>query len=183
MLISPYPTPDIKHIVTAVATRDSQPRAENFAKSLTPESSGSGIKVYGSYDELLGDPNVDIVYVASPHSHHFAHVQQCLAKGKNVLCEKAFTINAKQAKVLYNLAKEKKLFLMEAMWTRFLPIAQEIVKVLEGGELGAIRRVFSDMGVDSDEKELGPSHRIVDMNIGGGILLDGKSISSHADKH
>lgn len=103
---------DIEHKVVAAASSSSSKRAEDFLKEVrAPE----GAKAYGSYKELVQDPNVDIIYVATPHSHHYQNVRLCLEAGKNVLCEKAFTTNAKQLEVLVKIAKEKNLFLMEAV--------------------------------------------------------------------
>lgn len=103
---------DIEHVVVAAASSSSADRAKAFLKEVrAPESA----KAYGSYKELATDDNVDIIYVATPHSHHYQNVRLCLEAGKNVLCEKAFTTNAKQTEVLIELAKKKGLFLMEAV--------------------------------------------------------------------
>lgn len=103
---------DVEHKVVAAASSSSSKRAEDFLKEVrAPE----GAKAYGSYKELVADPNVDIIYVATPHSHHYQNVRLCLEAGKNVLCEKAFTTNAAQLETLIKIAKEKKLFLMEAV--------------------------------------------------------------------
>ena len=83
-------------------------------------------RAYGSYEEMLDDEEVELVYVATPHSHHFEHARMSLLKGKAVLCEKAFTANARQAEELLNLAKEKELFITEAIWTRYMPLSQTI---------------------------------------------------------
>lgn len=106
---------DIEHVVVAAASSSSVQRAQDFLKEVrAPESA----KAYGSYKELVADPNVDIIYVATPHSHHYQNVRLCLEAGKNVLCEKAFTCNAPQLEKLIQIAKEKNLFLMEAVsWT------------------------------------------------------------------
>ena len=103
---------DIEHKVVAAASSSSAKRAEDFLKEVrAPE----GAKAYGSYKELVEDPNVDIIYVATPHSHHYQNARLCLEAGKNVLCEKAFTTNAKQLEELIKIAKEKNVFLMEAV--------------------------------------------------------------------
>lgn len=103
---------DIEHVVVAAASSSSADRAQAFLKEVrAPESA----KAYGSYEELVQDPNVDIVYVATPHSHHYQNSRLALEAGKNVLCEKAFTTNAKQLEILIKIAKEKNLFLMEAV--------------------------------------------------------------------
>jgi dihydrodiol dehydrogenase / D-xylose 1-dehydrogenase (NADP) len=103
---------DIEHKVVAAASSSSAKRAEDFLKEVrAPE----GAKAYGSYKELVQDPNVDIIYVATPHSHHYQNARLCLEAGKNVLCEKAFTTNAKQLETLIGIAREKGVFLMEAV--------------------------------------------------------------------
>ena len=83
-------------------------------------------RAYGSYEEMLDDEEVELVYIATPHSHNFEHARMSLLKGKAVLCEKAFTANARQAEELLNLAKEKELFITEAIWTRYMPLSQTI---------------------------------------------------------
>lgn len=113
----------------AIASRDVA-RAQEFA------SRHGFKKAYGSYEELVSDPEVDIVYVATPHSHHYAHARLALMHGKHVICEKAFTANASEAKALIELARNRGLFLMEAMWTRFMPITQKIADVLKSGIVG-----------------------------------------------
>lgn len=95
---------DIKHEIVAAASSSSASRAEQFLKDVGAPSSA---KAYGSYEELVKDPNVDVIYVATPHSHHYQNAMLCLEAGKNVLCEKAFTVNAAQAKALVAKAKEK----------------------------------------------------------------------------
>lgn len=103
---------DIEHVVVAAASSTSAQRAQDFLKEVrAPESA----KAYGSYKELAEDPNIDIIYVATPHSHHYQNVRLCLEFGKNVLCEKAFTVNAAQLEKLIEIAKSKNLFLMEAV--------------------------------------------------------------------
>jgi dihydrodiol dehydrogenase / D-xylose 1-dehydrogenase (NADP) len=97
----------------------------------------SSAKGYGSYEELVADKNVDIIYVATPHSHHYQNAMLCLEAGKNVLCEKAFTVNAAQAKKLAEKAKEKNLFLMEAVWTRYFPLSIYVREVITSGKVHA----------------------------------------------
>lgn len=106
---------DIEHTVVAAASSSSADRAKAFLKEVRAPDSA---KAYGSYKELVADPNVDCIYVATPHSHHYQNVMLCLEAGKNVLCEKAFTTNAKQLEALIKKAKEKNLFLMEAVSSR-----------------------------------------------------------------
>jgi predicted dehydrogenase len=124
---------------------------------------------YGSYQALVGDPEVDVVYVATPHPVHFADALLALEHGKPVLVEKAFTVSAAEARTLVDNARAKGLFLMEAMWTRFLPHMVEIRRLVEAGELGDIVTVTADLGkwFPAD-----PSSRIFAPELGGGALLD-----------
>lgn len=93
----------VKHDIVAAASSSSKDRAQQFLKSV----GASSAKAYGNYEELAKDPNVDIIYVATPHSHHYQNTRLCLENGKNVLCEKAFTTNAAQLNVLIDLARSK----------------------------------------------------------------------------
>lgn len=97
----------------------------------------------------------------------------CLKAGKNVLCEKPLTVNAQQAKLLAEVAKDKNVFLMEAMWTRYLPISTEILSIVKGGKIGNIHRVFADVSFGDDvETKWGTESRMVNMDLAGGALLD-----------
>ncbi|OCK95533.1 NAD(P)-binding protein [Cenococcum geophilum 1.58] len=161
---------DVAHEVVAAASSTSTSRAEQFLKNCGCSSSA---KAYGSYKELVADPNVDIVYVATPHSHHYQNARLCLEAGKHVLCEKAFTTNAAQAKILVELAKKKNLFLMEAVWTRYFPLAKEVRAMVQEGKIGEVKRVFADLSFWSDvEKEFGTESRMVKLDLAGGALLD-----------
>jgi predicted dehydrogenase len=136
----------------------------------------SHAKAYGSYGELVKDPNVDIIYVATPHSHHFQNSMLALEAGKHVLCEKAFTVNAAQAKILVETAKAKKLFLMEAVWTRYFPLSIKIREMVIAGEIGVVHRVSADLSI-GEAKEDGSinfpdSNRMVNLDLAGGALLD-----------
>lgn len=166
---------DIKHTVTAAASSSSAGRAKKFLEDCKCPPSAAA---YGSYDELVKDENIDIVYVATPHSHHYQNTMLCLEAGKNVLCEKAFTVNAAQAKKLVETAKAKNLFLMEAVWTRYFPLSVQIRKMIEDGQLGAVHRVIADLSFGEDvEKKWGTKHRMVNMDLAGGCLLDCKMLS------
>jgi predicted dehydrogenase len=124
---------------------------------------------HASYADLAADPDVDIVYIATPHPLHHANTHLCLEAGKAVLCEKPFTLNAAQARDLVNLARERQLFLMEAMWTRFLPALTEVRRLINEGEIGDLRFLTVDFGF---HKEFDPRHRLFDRQLGGGALLD-----------
>lgn len=114
-------------------------RAADFIKTIDGPADAA---TYGTYAELVADPNVDIVYVATPHSHHFQNAMLALEAGKHVLCEKAFTVTAEQARLLVEKAREKKLFLMEAVWTRFHPWSIKIRELVKSGAIGKVHRVI-----------------------------------------
>lgn len=146
----------------AVASRNLG-KAQEFAKEYKIN------KAYGSYEEMLQDDNVDLVYIATPHGLHKEHVLACIEKGKGVLCEKAFSINKKEAEIMVLKAREKGTFLMEAMWTRFLPAARAIEAYIEQGKLGDIRFIKVNMGFSSI---FDPEWRLYKKELGGGALLD-----------
>ncbi|MFB7893779.1 Gfo/Idh/MocA family protein [Microbacterium sp. NPDC056044] len=124
---------------------------------------------HGSYEELVADPNVDIVYIATPHPVHAENALLALEAGKHVLVEKAFTLNAAEAAAVRDAAAERGLLAMEAMWTRYLPHMVRIRELVESGALGEIRAVTADhtQRLPSD-----PAHRINALELGGGALLD-----------
>ena len=124
---------------------------------------------YASYQELVADPAVDVVYVATPQSTHHAVARMALEAGKAVLVEKAFTLNAIEAAELVSLAAERNLFLMEAMWTRFLPHMVRIRELLRSGVCGEIRSVVADHG---QSFPFAAEHRMFNPALGGGALLD-----------
>lgn len=148
--------------VVAVGSRD-KARADSFADKY-------GIPTrHGSYQALVEDPNVDVVYVASPHAYHAEHALLALNAGKPVLCEKPFTINAKQLEEVVRVAREKKLFLMEAMWTRYFPVMAKVRELIRDGAIGEPRLVEADFGFRTD---VNPRGRLFDPALGGGALLD-----------
>lgn len=126
-------------------------------------------KAYGSYEELVADPDVDAVYVATPHPYHKENVMTALRAGKAVLCEKPFTVNASELEELVAYARERKLFLMEAMWTRFLPVIRRVREWLAAGRIGEVRLVKADFGFDAGWN---PAGRLLNPELGGGALLD-----------
>lgn len=131
----------VRHEIAAVASSTSVDRAAEFVASVGGPSS---IKPYGSYVDLVLDPDVDIVYVATPHSHHFQNVMLALDVGKNVLCEKALTVTAAQARKLVETARARGLFLMEAVWTRFFPLSTKIREMIAAGEIGTVYRTVGE---------------------------------------
>ena len=144
----------------AIAARDKD-RAEKFAEEY------GFTKFYGSYEEMLKDPEVELVYIATPHSHHYKCAKMCLEAGKHVLCEKAFTVNAEQAEEILRLAEEKKLLLTEAIWTRYMPARNMINKLIEDGVIGEVTSLTANLGY-----ELSQVKRIWDPKLAGGALLD-----------
>jgi predicted dehydrogenase len=131
---------------------------------------------YGSYENFLSDANIDAVYIATPHSHHFQNVMMALEAGKHILCEKPLTVNANQAKVLCEEAKKRNLFLMEGMWTRFLPLCKEVTELVTQGKIGEVLRVSADTSFGDDlESKWGIGHRILNKDLAGGALLDCES--------
>ncbi len=126
-------------------------------------------RAYGDYRALVEDPDVDVVYVASPHSLHLRHVLMALDAGKPVLCEKSLTLDAAQAEVLVDAARERGLFLMEAMWMRCNPLVRRIAGLLGTGLLGEVRQVRADLGFVVDKP---PTDRLWDRALGAGVLLD-----------
>lgn len=144
----------------AVASRSLE-KAENFASVHGVE------KAYGSYEELLDDPQVDLVYVATPHSLHLRHVKMCLEKGKPVLCEKAFMLNRAEAEETIRLSEERNVFLAEAIWTRYMPFRKTVREVIDSGRIGRPMMLTAHLGYPVAHKE-----RIIDPSLGGGALLD-----------
>ena len=148
--------------IIAVGSRNLD-RARAFA-----EEYGAAV-AYGSYEELVDDPRVDIVYVASPHSEHHKQARLALEAGKPVLVEKAFTRNAAEARDLIDLARTSGLFLLEAMWSRFLPHYDVVRQAVEDGLIGEVTTIFADHGQPLFPD--GPD-RLADPDLAGGALLD-----------
>lgn len=143
-----------------VASR-SEERARAFAERY-------GIKViYTSYEEMMLDPKIDLVYIATPHSEHYANMKLCIENGKNVLCEKAFTANARQAEEILALAKEKGVLVAEAMWVRYMPMLTTIKGVISSGIIGEPTMLTADLGYNVADKA-----RLKDPALAGGALLD-----------
>jgi predicted dehydrogenase len=124
---------------------------------------------HASYEALVSDPEVDAIYVATPHPMHYENTLLCLRAGKAVLCEKPFTINAAQAAHLVTEARERGVLLMEAMWTRFLPHMVALRQVVDSGAIGAVQLLKADFCFRT---EVNPRSRLFDPALGGGALLD-----------
>ncbi|HEY0064566.1 MAG TPA: Gfo/Idh/MocA family oxidoreductase [Telluria sp.] len=124
---------------------------------------------YGSYEALATAPDVDIIYIGTPHPMHAENAMLALNGGKAVLCEKPFTMNLREAERVVELARAKKLFLMEAMWTRFMPALAEVRRIVASGEIGTVHQVHADFGFSATRD---PEHRVNKRELGGGALLD-----------
>lgn len=146
----------------AVAARDAaraQAEAEKYGAK----------RAFGSYEELAACPEVDLVYVATPHSFHREQTLMCIEHGKHVICEKAFAMNGDEAREMAAAARDKGVFLIEAMWTRFLPAMRRLKQMYEAGELGEIRHITADFAYAS---LYDPKSRIYAPELGGGALMD-----------
>ena len=148
------------YCVHAIASRSLE-KAEEFA------GRWNIAKAYGSYEELVADDEINLVYIATPHSHHFQHAMLALEHGRNVLVEKAFTANAQEAEILIRTAHEKGLFITEAIWTRYMPLSHKVKEVMESGIIGEPRVLTATLCYMMEFKE-----RIVRAELCGGALLD-----------
>ncbi len=127
------------------------------------------LRSYGSYSELADDPEVDVVYIGTPHSFHLENSVMCMRAGKSVLCEKALTINAREAEEMIRVAREENVFLMEAMVTRHVPLVKKIRHWIKSGKIGEVRMVRASRCARGEFK---PSQRHLNPELGGGSLLD-----------
>lgn len=126
-------------------------------------------KAYGDYESLYNDNDVDSIYVATPHGLHYEQMLDILKHKKHILCEKSFTLNANQAKHIYDLAKEQNVFVMEAMWTRFLPVTLDVLKIVHSNMIGHIHSMRVDFAFNTPPNE---ASRLYNPELGGGALLD-----------
>ena len=124
---------------------------------------------YGSYEDLAAASDIDIIYIGTPHPLHARNALLALEAGKAVLCEKPFTMNLREAEQVVALARAKKLFLMEAMWTRFMPALAEVRRIVASGAIGTVHQVHADFGFAATRD---PEHRVNKRELGGGALLD-----------
>ena len=144
----------------AVASRNLE-KAQAFAKKYGFQ------KAYGSYEEMLADEAVELVYIATPHSHHYQHMKLCIEAGKHVLCEKAFTTTRAQAEEIFRLAKERDVLVTEAIWTRYMPSRKIINDLLAEGVIGEVKTLTANLSYAIFDKE-----RIIRPELAGGALLD-----------
>jgi predicted dehydrogenase len=148
--------------LTAVASRD-RTRAHAFA------ARHGAVRVHDDYQALANDPDVDVVYVATPNDRHALDALTCIDAGKAVLCEKPFTIDADEARRVVDAARARGTFCMEGMWMRFIPAVRRAVELVEQGGIGDVRAVYADF---SHPVEITPNSRLFDPARGGGALLD-----------
>lgn len=149
-------------LLYGVASRDAA-KAAAFAGEFGAPSH------YGSYADLLADPQIDVVYIATPHAQHHALLLDCIAAGKPVLCEKPFTLNARQGAEAIALARARGVFVMEAMWTRFIPAIVAAQDLVAAGEIGRLQSLQADFGFC---QPFDAQHRTFNPALGGGALLD-----------
>ena len=146
----------------AVGARD-ESRAKIFAEEYGFR------KYYSNYEELATDPEVDIIYIASPHSHHYEHTMLCLRNKKAVLCEKAFSLNSREAEAMITESAKQGVFLMEALWPPFQPIYQKTREILKSGDAGSLVHLDARFGF---QPPYDPADRKFNLSLGGGSLLD-----------
>ena len=146
----------------AVASRDGA-RAQEFATTHGAD------RWYESYEQLAEDPAIDVVYIATPHGFHAEHALLCLRRGKAVLCEKPMALFNGQVREMVDAARANNAFLMEAMWTRFLPLMEKTLELIREGQIGQVRYVRGDFGFPA---AFNPEGRLYNLRLGGGSLLD-----------
>ncbi len=149
-------------VLYGVASRDAA-KAELFKEKY------KSVKSYGSYEALADDPEIDIVYIATPHVSHFENTMMCLEKGKSVLCEKPLGMNSEQVKKVADEARRRNLFLMEGIWTRFIPATEKLLEILDERLIGDLVSVRADFGFKG---EFDSESRIYNKKLGAGSLLD-----------
>lgn len=156
-------------VLCAVGSRSAD-RAKAFATDLAADSvDGREIAAYGSYRDVIADPEVEVIYIATPHRQHEAIALEAIAAGKHLLVEKAFTCTLAGARRVVDAARDRGVFVMEAMWTRFQPTVLRMLELIEDGAIGEVRSVRADLGL---HVPFDPTHRLWDLSQGGGALLD-----------
>ncbi|OJJ40936.1 hypothetical protein ASPWEDRAFT_34398 [Aspergillus wentii DTO 134E9] len=159
----------VNHIIQAIGTSNIQ-KGNDFAKTYCPNHTPT---VYDTYEQVYRDTNVDIVYIGTPHGFHYRDCMEAIQAGKNVLCEKSFTINSKQAREIFTAAREKNVYVAEAMWLRHRPLYVELKRLLhEEKVIGDVFRAFADFASGVDIASLPVTSRYRDLTLGAGSLLD-----------
>lgn len=161
--------PKVRHVIQAVGS-SSKAKGEAFVAEWC---AGHSPIVYGSYEEVYSDPNVDVVYIGTPHGFHKKNCLDAIAAGKNILCEKAFTLNARDAREVFEAAREKNVYVAEAMWLRHRPLVRDLLRIIhEEKQIGEIVRTFSMFEIEMDVPNLPDGSRYKQRSLGPGSLLD-----------
>ncbi|KAG7093979.1 hypothetical protein E1B28_007609 [Marasmius oreades] len=160
---------DVVHKVAAVGSRSLESAQSFIERALEGDKD---VKGYGTYAEVYADSNVDAIYIGTPHTYHYENALCGIKAKKHILCEKPVTSNAAELRSLIAAAKENNVFFMEALWTRFQPLALELKKISESGVLGNPIVVNADLSGDFDIRNIPTTHRILDPKLGGGAILD-----------
>ncbi|KAH7025041.1 putative dimeric dihydrodiol dehydrogenase [Microdochium trichocladiopsis] len=175
-LVAPRPDAKAKHVIQAIGASSEQKGKDFIKKYITDADTGAvqhNPTLYSSYDEVYNDPNVDCVYIGSPHGLHYRDLKNAINAGKNVLCEKAFTINAREAREVFALAREKNVYVAEAMWLRHRPLIRDIRKQLYDDKvIGDVFRTACDFRMGLDFSKLDKNSRHLIPELGAGSLLD-----------
>ncbi|CAG8219740.1 unnamed protein product [Penicillium salamii] len=168
-LVLPREDKQANHIIQAIGSSSKQ-KAEDFIQKFAPESTATA---YGAYESVYSDPEVDIVYIGTPHAFHKQACLAAIAQGKHVLCEKPFTLNRDEAVEVFDAARKQGVFVMEALWTRFMPLSRQLQGLIhEEKIIGDVHRVFCDFGLHFDLENLPASSRLKNPALGAGSLLD-----------
>ncbi|KAH6867526.1 dimeric dihydrodiol dehydrogenase [Thelonectria olida] len=168
-LVLPRPDAKVRHIVQSIGSSHIE-KGQKFASQFCPQSSPA---VYGSYEDVYNDPNVDIIYIGTPHAFHKWNCLDAIAAGKPILCEKAFALNARDAKEVFLAAKRKGVYIAEAMWLRHRPLVHDLQeKIFIDKAIGDVIRICSDFGLKKDILSLPEDSRYRQPSLGAGSLLD-----------
>jgi predicted dehydrogenase len=149
-------------VLQAIASRDGQ-RSREFAEKY------HAAKWYDDYECLMADPDIDAIYIATPHAFHAENALHCLSYRKPVLCEKPMALNSKQVRQMVDASQQNNTFLMEAMWTRFLPTIEKVLELVNKGSIGGVKYVRGDFGFHTP---FDPNSRLFNIGLGGGSVLD-----------
>lgn len=173
ILLPNWPEKKANHVVQCIGSSSIEKCQKFTEQYVVPAKPKVQPSLYGSYQEVYDDSEVDCVYIGTPHAFHKRNMLDAIRAGKNVLCEKAFTLTAKEAEEVFAAAKEKGIFVMEAMWTRFYPLMKTIQRLIhQEGKIGTIYRTFCDFALDIDIPAKPDSSRYKDPALGAGSLLD-----------
>ncbi len=161
LILRDFPLSENTQLV-ALVSRDTE-RAQSKLREVGIDAQALG------FEQAISDPEIDLIYIASPHSEHFWMAKAALEAGKHILVEKSFMNNAAEAQEIYTLAKSKGLFSMEAMWTKFMPLHNELIEIVRSGRIGQLRLIEANFGFLRTFDE---SHRLFNKDLGGGSSLD-----------